>query len=290
MLAERESGTLAERLLADTIVKQHADRDQLTIHADNGSSMASKPVAFLLADLGVTKSHSRPHTSNDNPSSEAQFRTLKYRPDFPDRFASLVHARAFCQRFFERPVPGADNRGGPRQPTGRRQRQVRHRSPTHRGPLRSGHRRPLTSAVLRPAAGWPSAGRVGPWRTAVGPASRGPGSPAVCRCAWRQSGPRRSARLPCRPARRAATAAAPGRSHTEAPPSAPAPRSATPPRAAPVPRPRWPAAAEARPQAAGGLGNGSITPTNHEGVSTRQEPAPGHCGNRHSHDVQPLPG
>jgi putative transposase len=72
----------------------------LTIHADNGSSMASKPVAFLLADLGVTKTHSRPHTSNDNPYSEAQFRTLKYRPDFPDRFGCLEDARAFCQRFF----------------------------------------------------------------------------------------------------------------------------------------------------------------------------------------------
>jgi putative transposase len=100
MLAERESAALAERLLADTIGKQRVDRDQLTIHADNGSSMASKPVAFLLADLGVTKSHSRPHTSNDNPYSEAQFRTLKYRPDFPDRFGSIVEARAFCQRFF----------------------------------------------------------------------------------------------------------------------------------------------------------------------------------------------
>jgi putative transposase len=100
MVADRESAALAERLLADTIVKQQVDRDQLTIHADNGSSMASKPVAFLLADLGVTKSHSRPHTSNDNPYSEAQFRTLKYRPDFPDRFGSVEHARAFCQQFF----------------------------------------------------------------------------------------------------------------------------------------------------------------------------------------------
>jgi putative transposase len=62
--------------------------------------MASKPVAFLLADLGVTKSHSRPHTSNDNPYSESQFRTLKYRPDFPDTFGSIEDARAFCQRFF----------------------------------------------------------------------------------------------------------------------------------------------------------------------------------------------
>jgi putative transposase len=100
LIADQESAVLAEQLLADTIAKQGIDRDTLTIHADNGSSMASKPVAFLLADLGVTKSHSRPHTSNDNPFSEAQFRTLKYRPEFPATFASLSEARAFCQRFF----------------------------------------------------------------------------------------------------------------------------------------------------------------------------------------------
>jgi putative transposase len=100
LIAESESAALAEKLLADTIAKQRIDRDTLTIHADNGSSMASKPVAFLLADLGVTKTHSRPHTSNDNPYSEAHFRTLKYRPDFPDRFGCLADARAFCQRFF----------------------------------------------------------------------------------------------------------------------------------------------------------------------------------------------
>src|SRR5690606_27985294 len=100
MVAERELAALAEQLLAESIAKQGIDRDTLTIHADNGSSMASKPVAFLLADLGVTKTHSRPHTSNDNPYSESHFRTLKYRPDFPDRFSSLEDARAFCRRFF----------------------------------------------------------------------------------------------------------------------------------------------------------------------------------------------
>jgi putative transposase len=100
MVATRESAALAERLLADTLANQHITRDRLTIHADRGSSMTSKPVALLLADLGVTKSHSRPHVSNDNPYSEAQFKTLKYRPDFPDRFASMEHARAFCQDFF----------------------------------------------------------------------------------------------------------------------------------------------------------------------------------------------
>ncbi|MGM3331270.1 transposase, partial [Bacillus cereus group sp. BC251] len=71
-----------------------------TIHADRGSSMTSKPVAFLLADLGVTQSHSRPHVSDDNPFSEAQFKTLKYRPDFPDWFDSIEAARRHCQIFF----------------------------------------------------------------------------------------------------------------------------------------------------------------------------------------------
>ena len=112
LLADRESSMLAEQLLGDTIAKQGIDRDTLTIHADNGSSMASKPVAFLLADLGVTKTHSRPHTSNDNPYSEAHFRTLKYRPDFPERFGGLEDARAFCRSFFtwyngEHRIPGS---------------------------------------------------------------------------------------------------------------------------------------------------------------------------------------
>jgi putative transposase len=100
MVASCERADLAERLLAESICKQRVDRDQLTIHADRGSSMASKPVAFLLADLGVTKTHSRPHCPNDNPFSEAQFKTLKYMPEFPDRFGSQEHARGFCQRFF----------------------------------------------------------------------------------------------------------------------------------------------------------------------------------------------
>jgi putative transposase len=85
MVAPRESATLAERLIADTLAKQHIAHDQLTIHADRGSSTASKTVAQLLADLGVTKSHSRPHVSDDSLYSEAQFKTLKYRPDFPRR-------------------------------------------------------------------------------------------------------------------------------------------------------------------------------------------------------------
>jgi putative transposase len=100
MVAHREHADLAERLIAETIAKQDVPPGQLTLHADRGSSMTSKPVAFLLADLGVTKTHSRPHVSNDNPYSESQFKTLKYRPGFPDRFASIAEARAFCQDFF----------------------------------------------------------------------------------------------------------------------------------------------------------------------------------------------
>ena len=100
MVATRESAALAEKLIAATCAKQGIARGQLSIHADRGSSMTSKPVALLLADLGVTQSHSRPHVSNDNPYSEAQFKTLKYRPGFPARFASLEAARAHCQDFF----------------------------------------------------------------------------------------------------------------------------------------------------------------------------------------------
>lgn len=100
MLAPNERATLAEVLIADTAAKQNIDRGQLTLHADRGSSMASKPVAFLLADLGVTKSHSRPHVPNDNPFSESQFKTMKYRPGFPGKFENIETARVFCQEFF----------------------------------------------------------------------------------------------------------------------------------------------------------------------------------------------
>jgi putative transposase len=100
MIAPAESAALAETLIRETCAKQRIERGQLTIHADRGSSMRSKPVAFLLADLWVTKTHSRPHTSDDNPYSEAQFKTLKYRPDFPERFGSVEDARSFCQDFF----------------------------------------------------------------------------------------------------------------------------------------------------------------------------------------------
>ena len=100
MVAHRESAEMARKLIQDTCSKQQIAHGQLTIHADRGSSMTSKPVAFLLADLGVTKTHSRPHVSDDNPYSESQFRTMKYRPDFPRRFGSIQDSRAFSQIFF----------------------------------------------------------------------------------------------------------------------------------------------------------------------------------------------
>src|SRR5438128_11167640 len=100
MVAHRESAALAERLIGETCEKQGIEPGQLTLHADRGTSMTSKPVALLLADLGVVKTHSRPHVSNDNPFSESQFKTMKYRPEFPDRFGSLQDTRAFGHVFF----------------------------------------------------------------------------------------------------------------------------------------------------------------------------------------------
>ena len=100
MLAPHESAALAEHLIGETCAKHGIQPGQLTLHADRGSSMKSKPVALWLADLGVTKTHSRPHVSNDNPFSEAQFKTLKYCPQFPERFGSLEDGRAFGQVFF----------------------------------------------------------------------------------------------------------------------------------------------------------------------------------------------
>jgi putative transposase len=99
-LASRECSSIAHALIEETYKRHGIGPGQLTLHADRGSPMTSKPVAFLLADLSVTKSHSRPHVSDDNPFSEAQFKTLKYRPDFPARFESEAHARAHCRDFF----------------------------------------------------------------------------------------------------------------------------------------------------------------------------------------------
>jgi putative transposase len=101
LVAPAESAELARDFLEDAVLVQDIDKGTLTIHADRGSSMRSKPVSQLLIDLGVARSHSRPHVSNDNPYSEAAFKTLKYCPTFPDRFGSIEDARAFCAQFFE---------------------------------------------------------------------------------------------------------------------------------------------------------------------------------------------
>ena len=119
MVAAGEAASLAERLLDDTIAAQGVEPSQLSVHADRGTSMTSKPVAMLLADLGVTKSHSRPHVPDDNPYSESQFKTLKHHPAFPDRFGSIQDARSFCQGFFPlvqpRALPQRDRAAHPRR-------------------------------------------------------------------------------------------------------------------------------------------------------------------------------
>ena len=99
-ISARESASLAQWLIEETCAKQQILPDQLTLHADRGRVMKSIPLALFLADLGVTKTHSRPYVSNDNPYSEAQFKTMKYRPDYPDRFGSLQDARAWARLFF----------------------------------------------------------------------------------------------------------------------------------------------------------------------------------------------
>ena len=100
-VAEAETGELAADFIESTLTTQGVERDQLTLHADRGTSMTSKPVSQLLVDLGVARSHSRPHVSNDNPYSEAAFKTLKYCPAFPTNFGSIADARAFCATFFD---------------------------------------------------------------------------------------------------------------------------------------------------------------------------------------------
>ena len=100
LVADREAAWLAEELIATSCARQGIRRDQLTIHADRGTAMTSRSVALLFADLGITPSHSRPSVANDNPYSEAHFKTIKYRPDFPDRFGALADARAYCADLF----------------------------------------------------------------------------------------------------------------------------------------------------------------------------------------------
>ena len=100
LIAPRESAALAEQLIEASCQKQNVDKNQLTLHADRGPSMTSQTVAQLLARLSITKSHSRPYTSNDNPFSEAMFKTLKYRPEFPERFGAPEDAIGFGRSFF----------------------------------------------------------------------------------------------------------------------------------------------------------------------------------------------
>ena len=101
MLADRESATLARKLIGQASRRHGITPGTLTLHADRGSAMIAKATGHLLADLGITKTHSRPYQSNDNPYSESQFKTMKYRPEFPDRFGSIQDARAFCRTFFD---------------------------------------------------------------------------------------------------------------------------------------------------------------------------------------------
>ena len=100
MVAQRESAELAQRLIRESCDKEGIEEGQLTIHADRGSPMKAKCTGQLLADLGVTNSHSRPHVSNDNPFSESHFKTFKYRPGFPDRFGCQQHALSWSRNFF----------------------------------------------------------------------------------------------------------------------------------------------------------------------------------------------
>jgi putative transposase len=101
MITDQQTAALAQELIEQTCEKQGVQEDQLTLHADRGGPMIAKSLALLLADLGVSKSHSRPYNSNDNPYSESQFKTMKYRPDYPDRFGSQPDARVWARSFFE---------------------------------------------------------------------------------------------------------------------------------------------------------------------------------------------
>ena len=101
MLAHREQAELATKLIGETLAKQNVREDELIIHSDRGPSMTSHSVTQLLISLGVTKSHSRPHVSNDNPFSESHFKTMKYRPEFPDRFGCHEDGLSFCRHFFD---------------------------------------------------------------------------------------------------------------------------------------------------------------------------------------------
>ena len=146
MVADCESASLAKTLIRASCDKQRIDRDQLILHADRGSSMKSKAVALLLSDLGITKSHSRPYVSDDNPFSEAQFKTLKYRPGFPERFGSIQDAKSFCRTGTTRPLPFRSELADPGDGS------FRHRAGLGTTPACAGSRPPATSRALRQRA------------------------------------------------------------------------------------------------------------------------------------------
>jgi putative transposase len=162
MVSPAETGELAEAFIADTLATHGIEPGQLSLHADRGTSMTSKPVAQLLIDLGVARSHSRPHVSNDNPFSEANFKTLKYCPAFPGRFGSIEDARSFCVAFFDHYNHVHRHAGiGLHTPASvhygtaieiRAQRAVTLDAAYAANPARFGHRRPLPPKL--PTVAW----------------------------------------------------------------------------------------------------------------------------------------
>ena len=187
LIAEVEAAELAEQLIAETCTKQDVARAQLTIHADNGGPMTAKTVAILLADLGVAKSHSRPHVSNDNPYSEAQFKTLKYRPDYPDRFGSVADARHWARSCFAwyndqhhhsglgLLTPAVVHTG--RAETVRQQRQAVLRQAYQAHPER--FTKGLPRPAQLPAAAWINAPKAGTAEAPTGPAHSSSAAVAV---------------------------------------------------------------------------------------------------------------
>jgi transposase InsO family protein len=151
---QRESAAVAKALIAQACEQQRVAPGRLTVHADRGSSMTSKPVALMLADLGVTKSHSRPHVSNDNPFSESQFKTMKYRPDFPERFGAIEDGRAPLRRLLRL----VQHRAPPRRP---RPPHAARRPPRPRRRPPAGARRGPRGCLRRPARAVSSRGAIG---------------------------------------------------------------------------------------------------------------------------------
>ena len=142
----RENAQLAKALIEQAAEQQQITPKILTLHADRGAPQRAKPVAFLLADLGITKTHSRPYTSSDNPYSESNFKTLKYRPEFPARFDDIDHARAHCRAFVDWYNHAHRHSGiGLMTPAA-----------VHHGHAAAAARRPRSTCSTRPTSGTPS--------------------------------------------------------------------------------------------------------------------------------------